>query len=349
MFFIHQSACISPQQTFGDINLSELKVYHHNQMLAIEPKYEGIPPGQLRRMGKALRMGVGSGMSLLKNNKVDGIIVGTANGGIEDSISFLNQIEEYKEGRLTPTHFVQSTFNAIAGMMGLLTQNKGYNATHVHRGAAFENVVLDAAMLLKENHQHQYLIGAVDEISVRNYRMEALAGWYKKEIIPSDEMFENVSVGMIPGEGAAMFIVNNVAQNAKAKVSGLHFFVCQNPEMLTHELNTFLSRNKTDINEIDLLMSGYNADERFINYYETIENQFNEKLVCRFKKATGDFQTVSALATWLSIQLINQNEVPTYLLKKNYSTRNIRKVLIYNNYRGEQHNFLLIEKPSSNQ
>jgi hypothetical protein len=345
MFYIHQSACISPQQTFGNIDLNELKVYNNNQMLAIEPKYEGIPPGQLRRMGKALRMGVGSGMSLLKSNKVDGIIVGTANGGIEDSISFLNQIEEYQEGRLTPTHFVQSTFNAIAGIMGLITQNKGYNATHVHRGAAFENVALDAAMLLKENQQHQYLIGAVDEISVRNYRMEALAGWYKKEMISSNEMFKNISEGMIPGEGAAMFIVNNIEQSANAKLSALHFFVCHHIEQLLKELETFLLNNKIEKSSIDLLMSGYNADERFIRFYETIEAQFENKPICRFKKLTGDFQTVSALATWLSVQLLHTRQLPHYWLHKECKTPNIRRILIYNNYRGEQHSFMLIEKP----
>ena len=86
-------------------------------------------------------MGVGTGMKLLLTNKVDGILIGTANGGIEDSIVFLNQIHDFEEGRLTPTNFVQSTYNAIAGMIGMITANKGYNATHVHRGQAFENVV----------------------------------------------------------------------------------------------------------------------------------------------------------------------------------------------------------------
>ena len=49
------------------------------------------------------------------------MLIGTANGGIEDSIMFLNQIHDYEEGRLTPTSFVQSTYNAIAGMMGMIT------------------------------------------------------------------------------------------------------------------------------------------------------------------------------------------------------------------------------------
>lgn len=151
--------------------MEHIRPSENNLIHAIEPKYENIPLGQLRRMGKALRMGVGTGMKLLSQYPADGILIATANGGIEDSIMFLNQIMEYEEGRLTPTHFVQSTYNAIAGMMGIINKNTGYNATHVHRGIAFENAVLDAAMLLNENPAHQYIVGGVDEISARNHRL----------------------------------------------------------------------------------------------------------------------------------------------------------------------------------
>ena len=345
MFYIHKSACISPQHTFGTPVLEQQKVYDNNQMHAIEPVYEGVPPGQLRRMGKALRMGVGSGMSLLKHHVVDGIIIGTANGGIEDSICFLNQIEEYAEGRLTPTHFVQSTFNAIAGMMGLITKNKGYNATHVHRGAAFENVLIDAAMLLKENTSHQYLIGAVDEISVRNYRMESLAGWYKKEIIPSNEMFSHISAGMIPGEGAAMFLVSNQSEGAVAQMCAITSFFCKDETTLQAQFTSFLAANNIDVQEVDLLLSGYNADERFTHFYDMVEAAFASKSIARFKQLTGDFQTVSALAVWWAVQLLHQKEIPGFMLVTGNAAIIPKYILIYNNYRGEQHSFILLKRP----
>src|ERR1043165_2358814 len=180
MFYIHQSSCISHQPTFNEVDLENLRPSETNLVHAIEPKYVNVPLGVLRRMGRALRMGVGTGMKLLSENKVDGILVGTANGGIEDSIMFLNQINDYQEGRLTATSFVQSTYNAIAGMMGMITVNHGYNATHVHRGQAFENVMLDAAMLLREHPGNSYLIGGVDEISIKNHRLVSLAGWYRQ-------------------------------------------------------------------------------------------------------------------------------------------------------------------------
>ena len=118
--YIHKSTCISPQQTFFDVDLVKLNLSINNILNVVEPKYEDIPLNILRRMGKAVRMGVGAALPLIKDSKnIDGIIIGTANGGMEDCIKFLNQIVQFEEGRLTPTNFVQSTPNAIAAQIGL--------------------------------------------------------------------------------------------------------------------------------------------------------------------------------------------------------------------------------------
>ena len=122
--YIHSSVCISPQHTFHEINaagnnsnginIEDIVTSVENKLYAIEPKYENIPLNTLRRMGKAVRMGVGAGVKLLKNYPLlDGIIMGTADGGMEDCIKFLNQVIEYDEGKLTPNNFVQSTANGL--------------------------------------------------------------------------------------------------------------------------------------------------------------------------------------------------------------------------------------------
>ena len=93
MFYIHQTSCISAQQTFNDVDVNKLYDPSENLLKAIEPAYNGIPPGILRRMGKSVRMGVGAALSLPHDHTtIDGIIIGTANGGKEDSVKFLNQI-----------------------------------------------------------------------------------------------------------------------------------------------------------------------------------------------------------------------------------------------------------------
>lgn len=341
MFYIHQSSCISHQPTFNYVDLEDLKPSENNLIHAIEPKYENVPLGQLRRMGRALRMGVGTCMKLLGTHKVNGLLIGTANGGIEDSIMFLNQIHDYEEGRLTPTAFVQSTYNAIAGMVGMITVNHGYNATHVHRALAFENVVLDAAMLLKENPDNSYLIGGVDEISVKNHRLVTLAGWYRKEPVSNFDLYKDDAAGTLSGEGAAMFIVSNKSEGASARLKSLKMVNSSDEKFVKEQLNLFLKENP---GKVDLFLQGENGDNRLLKYYNACESLMSEETtVARFKHAFGEFQTVTALAVWLSIHVLQTQKLAQHFIKKNSATQ-FNRVLIYNNYQGMQHSFMLVER-----
>src|SRR6266404_7493262 len=103
MTYFHQSICISPQHSFPETDLSQMRESKNNLLQVIEPEYPGIPAGVKRRMGKSVRMAVGAALPLLeKYPPPDGMVMATANGGMEDCIKFLNQILEYKEGLLTP-------------------------------------------------------------------------------------------------------------------------------------------------------------------------------------------------------------------------------------------------------
>lgn len=345
MLYIHQSACICHQPTFNEVDLDNVYPSVNNLVHAIEPRYDNVPLGQLRRMGRALRMGVGAGMHLLSKNQVDGILVGTANGGIEDSIMFLNQIMEYEEGRLTPTHFVQSTYNAIAGTMGLITKNKNYNATHVHRGLAFENVLLDAVMLLRENPNNQYLVGGVDEISERNHRLVSLAGWYRKDPVENKNLYTSGLTGTLPGEGAAMFIVNNKPENAQLKLTALKMVNTLHADEIEHQLRLFFEENKIDSTQIDLFLQGENGDSRLVKFYERAERALPRSVaVGRFKHLTGEFQTVTAIATWIAGYFLKTQHIPHHVFKNDAVINKLKKILLYNNYQGAQHSFMILEK-----
>lgn len=341
--YIHQTSCISPQQIFSDPVLTELCQSENNKLIAREPKYPEIPLGILRRMGKAVRMGVGAALSLLQSeNSMDGIIIGTANGGMEDCIKFLNQIMEYQEGRLTPTNFVQSTPNAIAAQIGLSTQNKGYNITHVHRGLAFENALLDAMMKLNENPEHTYLLGGLDEISDYNFSIEYLAGAYKTETIENKDLYSTSTPGTIAGEGVAMFIVNTNSKGAIAKVSGLKMVHTKDLQEVQIAFNLFLSENKHP--EIDLLITGENGDSRLTDYYDCIENECSKNAgILRFKHYYGEFPTAAAIGLWLSCQFMKTNPIPDQFIKRKPGNSKVRTILLYNNYKGYQHSFILVK------
>lgn len=341
--YIHQAICISPQQTFPDVDLKVLNASENNRLIAIEPKYNGIPTGILRRMGKAVRMGVGAALALHQPEKsFDGLIIGTANGGMEDCIKFLNQIMDYEEGRLTPTNFVQSTPNAIAAQIGLSTQNTGYNITHVHRGLAFENALLDAFMKLNENPEHTYLLGGLDEISDYNFSIEYLAGAYKKETVNNKDLYVNQNFGTIAGEGVAMFVVNKNSIGAKAKVLGLKMVHTKDLQEVQNTFNLFLNENEQPT--IDILLSGENGDSRLSEFYNCIENECPEDTgILRFKHYCGEFPTASAVSLWLACQFMENKQIPDHFIKRNPGNSKIRTILIYNNYKGYQHSFILLE------
>jgi len=344
MAYFHLPVCLSPQNSFPKVDLTHIRESKNNLLEVIEPPYPGIPPAARRRMGKSVRMAVGAALPILeKFPQPDGIVIATANGGMEDCIKFLNQIIEYNEGLLTPANFVQSTSNAGAAQIALVTKNHNYNITHVHRGLAFENSLMDIMMLLKENKDAGYLLGSTDEISAYNYNIDRLDGWFRDEPILNTKLFESSVKGTIAGEGAFMVWMNNAQEDAIAELIALKTIHSNDPNIVKKTLEKFLSENFMSGEWPDLLLTGENGDERLLPYYDIVES-FMEKSVpvARFKHFCGEYCTASSFACWLSMQIFETETIPDLLIKKQGITKPIRRILIYNNYRGAQHSFILI-------
>ena len=344
MLYIHHTTCISPQHTFPSVDLKQLYESVNNQLRVREPVYEGIPPGMLRRMGKAVRFGLGAALPLVRTTpSLDGIIIGTANGGMEDCIKFLNQIIDYEEGLLAPGNFVQSTPNAIAGQISMVSRNKAYNITHVHRGLAFETALLDAMMHVAERPSHNYLLGAVDEISAYNYNIDYLAGWYKKEPLSNLGLYESETSASLAGEGAAMFIVNGSITGASARIRGLQTLHTDDEHIVHAQLLQFIEKYLPVGEAVDVLLHGENGDIRLQKYYSITESfDGNETTIARFKHMTGEFPTAAALGCWLAVQAIQLQELPAHMIKRQGAKNNFRNILLYNNYKGVQHSFILL-------
>ncbi|MFD2918434.1 beta-ketoacyl synthase chain length factor [Terrimonas rubra] len=340
--YIHEHICISPQPGFDDLLSGNLQPSVNNQLHAIEPAYTGIPPGLLRRMGKAVRMGIGAALPIIqKHPQLAGIILGTANGGMEDCIKFLNQIIDYEEGILAPGNFVQSTPNAIAGHLGLMSRNRCYNITHVHRGLAFENALLDALLLCGENASESYLLGGVDEISDYNFNIDFLAGWYKKETVANTALYESRTPGSIAGEGTAMFLVNQQPANALGRIKAVNMLHSSSNTAVTDFIVGFLNTNAI---QPDLIITGENGDSRLLPFYHTARNLMPPGTpVARFKHLSGEYPSASAFGLWLAIELLN-HPAPSHLLTAPVTQKGYENIILYNCYKGEQHSIIWISK-----
>lgn len=343
--YIHEHICISPQPGFDDLLSGHLEASVNNQLHALEPAYTGIPPGLLRRMGKAVRMGIGAALPIIqKHPQLAGIILGTANGGMEDCIKFLNQIIDYDEGMLAPGNFVQSTPNAIAGHLGLMSRNRCYNITHVHRGLAFENALLDALLHCAENPSEYYLLGGVDEISDYNFNIDFLGGWYKKEPVSNNGLYESTTPGSIAGEGTAMFLVNQQPANALGCVKAISTLHSTSSAAVTDFIAGFLNTQFPSAPP-DLLISGENGDIRLLPFY-TIARQLvsPQTTVARFKHLSGEYPSATAFGLWLAITLLNRSTAPSHLFTTSAGAQGYENIMLYNCYKGEQHSIIRISK-----
>ena len=345
MFYIKLTSCISPQESFDDINVEILHESKDNKLIVLEPKYNSIPPNILRRMSKAVRMGVGAALPILQNNLViDGIIISTVNGGKEDCVKFMNQIIEYEEVMLSPLNFVHSMPNTISSQIGLITKNQGYNITHAQQGLAFEYSMIDVSNMLFENQTKTYLLGAVDDISSYNYCFEIKRGCYKKEAISNINLFESISDGSIAGEAACMFIVSGNQKDAIAKVSALDIFYHDDPSIVSDRLTTFISKHLPECETIDLLITGENGDNRILKYYESCELLMNKEVsIVRFKHMCGEFPTSTSMGLWLCCQIFESQYIPIHMFKKAAVTRKkYKNAILYNSYHGVQHSFTFV-------
>ena len=348
MIYILDSYCISPQPShMGDLNQVDPVILSINQCLAMEPSYQGkIPNSLLRRMGKAVRMGVGAGLSLLKEHEVDGIIVGTGNGGLEDCVKFLTQIIDWEEGRLTPTNFVQSTANASAGTLALLSKNNSYNTTHVHKGLSFDNALLDALMRIEEGHGKNLLVGAVEELSQYNFNIEWQGGRFKAntEDVDSNNILQSETPGGFCGEGSCFFVFSSDQPSKEKGSVGIDWTAQYNGEVSDpcDWINSVLKQHKINANEIDAVIDGRSGDINTLPLYQMFTDLFPEAAQYAYKHLVGEYPSSSAFATWLGNQVLT-TEVPS-IYQLNEKAKQANNVLIYNSYLGRQHGLIYMKK-----
>lgn len=341
--YITSQNCISAQDTANGFDVSHPLVPPINgHFLAKEPTYSFIPPSSLRRMGKLVRMGLGAAISVLQNQTPSAIIMATANAGKDDCVNFLNQIIDYEEGMLTPLNFVQSTPNALAGQIGLLTANRAYNITHVHLGHAFENALLDAQIWLKENPDTPILLGAADDLNNYHELYESKSGWVKPASPDDDNFLNSNTPGSFHGEAANMFMVSSNNTNALLKINAVDFWDSEDESDITDRVKGFIAEY-AEMQQPLVLFSGENGDNRILKYYQLVESVLNNPVTFRYKLACGEFPTATAFALWLAGECYRQKKWPAPLLKSGHLPARMEGILIYNCYKGKQHNLILAQ------
>jgi len=347
--FIRAASCISPQPTFGSPQLPvDTKIFSENRLAAIEPDYKthlNIPSA--RRMSRLIKMGVCAALSCLRDAEVkipDAIICGTGLGCMEDSEKFLASLIDNQEQTLSPTSFIFSTHNTVAGQVALLLHCNNYNFTHTHRGLSFENSLLDAMLFLEDYPDSNVLVGATDELTSTSFKILERLGVIKKEA-GNFSIVDARTPGTIAGEGSAFFALKaHGDENNLAKVTAVSTFSNPvNEKEIDKRISDFILRHKID--EHDFILTGMNGDVTGDKIYtDIIEAYFNRNAAGFYKHLCGEYHTSTAFACWLSALMLKEQRLPGYLMMKKNNDHQPNRVLIFNHYKGREFALMLLEK-----
>lgn len=314
--------------------------FHSNfqgKVLCTEPDYSGlIPPMQLRRMSKVVRIGIAAAKSALADaglSSTDVITLGTAYGCLADTEVFLGKLLQQDEQMLTPTAFIQSTHNTVSGQIALLLGCHGHNFTFVHRGHSWESALQEAWMMIQENPDQHILCGGIDELTEHSRQIITRFGTHKE----ASSMFSTPGKGCLPGEGSHLFSLSGKpGERTYAEIVGL--YLCGDGKDPAAELDLFLQQNAIDPLWIQKVYDGRNGDERYDASVLTIFSRFSQTKLIPYKQFCGEYPTAGAFGMALAA-------ADSYQASKNGSDQEAKPGyrLVHNHYKNQYHSFILLK------
>lgn len=347
--YINGIGCISPQNSidsewfFDSINPAKGDYFD-----ALEPSYkEFIAPNLLRRMGRAIKMGVAAGNIAIQQagiEKVDAIITGTGLGCFEDSERFLLAILNNDEQFLTPTSFIQSTHNTVGSQIALIMKCHDYNYTYVHRGFSFESTLQDALMLFEEGKE-TILVGGIEEHTPNFVVLNRRA--HKFQETGTTPIWKSTTPGIQMSEGTAFFVLNKAkTDKSLASIDGIQtLYKPKTSADILNKLNGFLKQHNLTLADIDVTLMGFSDDVNFdAKLQELLPSIQKESVAACYKHVCGEYHTASAFAMWTAIKLIEKQKLPKVLAISDKEPSQIKHVLIINQYLGINYSFTLLSQ-----
>jgi 3-oxoacyl-[acyl-carrier-protein] synthase II len=351
--YINGTGMVSPQKTYNNNEfLSEVVSYERNVLSSVVPDFkEYINPIQLRRLSRMLRIGLTSAVICTRDSgtsKPDGIITGTGYGFLSDTAKFVSEMLSQQEQHLTPTFFMQGTYNALSGLVALTLKCNGYNNTYVNQGFSFETALHDAMMQLKDGDVKTLLVGAYDEADEVQYKVTSRLRYYKTEYINSLKLFEHKTKGSLQGEGAAFFsLAKEQGENCWGVLKGVKMiFKPESAEILVETLDDFLSKNNLSISDINVIINGVSGDvENDKLLTELVAKLFQQIPEVRFKHLCGEYCTAASFGLWLAMSIVKKQQIPPVVQFNRASPSfPVKNVLLVNQYMGRNYSFILMQQ-----
>jgi hypothetical protein len=348
--YLISSGVISPQETTGGEGFpGQIREVAGNRLRCLEPEYrELLPPLQLRRMPRILKMGLASAQLCLNragNPKPDAIIVGTGLGCLESLEKFLIEVLTTQEHVTSVLPFINSTHNAVAAQIAMLLHNHAYNLTYCHRSLSFESALLDALLHLDENKGH-VLVGGIDECTDDYIKLHSYLNYWK-DTDSNLSLLEGHGAGTIAGEGSAFFLLSGDERYKSApSVVDVHTFFTPggtSVQLVAAETDEFLKRQGLTRGDISVLLAGINGDEDFDRLYHDLAANYlgSHTGIAFYKHLCGEYYTSSAFGMWVASVILQGGSVPQSVCLK-AANGPLTHVLVYTHYKNSEHALILM-------
>ena len=315
--FINAASTISYQPSFRNAGFSSVVKNLDSKGELIIPDYnEFIPAMDRRRMSHVQKMSIVCAMDCIEQAELkqpEAIIVGTSMGCSINTKNFLDKIIEADGGPLSPTSFIVSTHNTIAGQIALLLKNHSYNMTYTQNSLSFEHSLMDA-MLCIDNGLDNVLVGGADEEEDTIYNM--------RERLKNNEILLT--------SGASFFILSN-KKNEKHAAHLMNvgsFGLIENAGEIT---KNFLAANNSSTAEIDLVLYAISKEDNL----NELKLLFDHRKLFDYQKIKGTYYTNSAFAMHYAIDIL-------YSKLNTFFSGEIKNILVYNNLIPENLGLILL-------
>ena len=332
--YINATSAISSQSTFDEAEyLENWHGVEADYLKALEPSYRDyLDPKMARRMARIIKMGVATSskcLSKLKGQSPDAIIIGTGLGCLQDTARFLKDIIETNEGLLSPTAFIQSTHNTIAGQIALLIGCENHNYTYANRAFSFENALGDGMLQLEEG-KSEVLVGALDEVIPETNTILKELGCVKREVADSKKL-------PVLGEGATMFLLSNTqAESTLAEIKEFRTLFRPSRDEVKDAISELVQNN-----DPNAVMYGYNESDADMLYDQMHNDVLQDIPTYRFKHISGEYFTASSFGCHLGAKMISeQKEYPNTLVRGNKPV-SFNNLLIYNQF-ADYHSIIIL-------
>jgi len=348
-FYINSMYAITAQRS--DFLTSEESIeLQGNVLKAIDEEYKSvIRPMTLRRMSKAVKMSLFSAIQALKKaglEKPDSILVGTGQGCMQDTEKFMQHMSESEAQLLSPTSFIQSTHNTVSGQIALYLKCMGQNMTYTQNSVSFESCLLDAQLQFELDKETDHiLVGAVDETSPEFTYFQKLDGQIKSNLIKNTALLDSQTAGTLISESCAFFSISRERTSTSIAVcKAVRILNFARLDEVEESILQFLGDHDLDPSRIDAVILGNNGDSKYDQYYQGLqEGIFNNSSQLSFKNFTGDNNSISAIGFALGVSILQHQRIPGKFQLNKKIPGNLQRILIYNQYLGRNHGFILLE------